>query len=81
VYAVSGLRAEAEELAATAIPAHQLLIYGGLGDKDKAFEALESLFERNPWRAATWMLRPEVAIIRNDPRFAEFRKNRLRIPN
>jgi tetratricopeptide (TPR) repeat protein len=81
VYAVTGRRAEAEALA-TALahnPAQQLLIYGGLGDKERAFEALERLVGRNPWRAATWMHRPEVAIIRDDPRFGEIRR-RLRMP-
>lgn len=82
VYAVTGRRAEAEAIAARAsAPARQqLLIYGGLGDKDRAFEALERLVTENPWRAATWMMRPEVKILRDDPRFAEIRR-RLRIPN
>ena len=58
----------------------QLLIYGSLGDKERAFEALLRTVEKNPWRAATWMHRPEVATLRDDPRFADFRR-RLKIPN
>jgi TolB-like protein len=84
VYAVTGRRDDAEALAAKMKedfrPAYQFLIYAGLGDKERAFEALELVYAKNPWRAATWMMRPEVAILRDDPRFGEFRR-RLRIPN
>jgi hypothetical protein len=81
LYAVTGRRDEAEALVAEhpKAPIRQMLIYAGLGDKERAFEALERLVGRNPWRAATWMHRPEVAIIRDDPRFGEIRR-RLRMP-
>jgi tetratricopeptide (TPR) repeat protein len=81
VYAVTGRRAEAEALAAALAhnPRQLLLIYGGLGDRERAFEALERLRATNEWRAATWMHRPEVAIIRDDPRFGDI-KRRLRMP-
>jgi TolB-like protein/tetratricopeptide (TPR) repeat protein len=85
VYAVTGRRDDAEALAAKmqedSRPAFQFLIYAGLGDKERAFQALELVYARNPWRAATWMMRPEVAILRDDPRFGEFRRRLLRIPN
>ena len=85
VYAVTGRRDDAEALAAKmkedSRPAYQFLIYAGLGDKERAFEALDLVYAKNPWRAATWMMRPEVAILRDDPRFGEFRRRRLRIPN
>jgi serine/threonine-protein kinase len=81
VYAVTGRHAEAEALAARAPnPAAELLIYGGLGDKERAFDALERLRAANPWRAATWMMRPEVKFLRDDPRFEEIRRQQLRIP-
>jgi hypothetical protein len=48
--------------------------YGDLGDKERAFEALERAVAANPWWAATWMLRPEVALLRDDPRFTAIRK-------
>ena len=81
VYAMTGRHAEAEALAARAPnPGAELLIYGGLGDKERAFDALGRIVERNPWRAATWMMRPEVKFLRDDPRFGEFRR-RLKIPN
>ena len=81
LYAVTGRRAEAEALAAThpEAPIRQMLIYGGLGDKERAFEALERAAELNAWRAATWMIRPEVAILRDDPRYLEMRR-RLGLP-
>jgi tetratricopeptide (TPR) repeat protein len=74
-HAVLGHREEAERLAAAlaAEPHRQMLIYGGLGDKERAFEALERVVAQNPWRAATWMIRPEVAIVRNDPRYRVIR--------
>ncbi len=85
VYAVTDRRDDAEALAAKmkedSRPAYQFLIYAGLGDKERAFEALDLVYARNPWRAATWMMRPEVAILRDDPRFGEFRRRLLRIPN
>ena len=45
LYALTGRRAEAEELAAAhpELPRGQMLIYCGLGDKDRAFAALETL--------------------------------------
>jgi tetratricopeptide (TPR) repeat protein len=81
VHARAGRRDEADALAAKAVsPMMQFLIYGGLGDKERAFEALDRVHAENPWRAATWMMRPEVAVLRDDPRFAAMRR-RLRIPN
>jgi hypothetical protein len=57
-----------------------LLIYCGLGDKERAFDALGRIVATNPWRAATWMMRPEVKFLRDDPRFEEIRRLQLRIP-
>jgi serine/threonine-protein kinase len=76
VYAVTGRRDEAEVLAAAhpEAPARQMLIYGGLGDRDRAFEALERAAAQHWWRAATWMIRPEVKIVRSHPRYSELRK-------
>ena len=81
LYAVTGRGGEAETLAAAhpESPARQMLIYGGLGDRDRAYEALERAAAANPWRAATWMYRPEMAILRGDPRVAALRK-RIGLP-
>jgi hypothetical protein len=56
-----------------------MLIYAGLGDKDRAFEALSRTAEINWWRAATWMRRPEMALLRGDPRIVALKKE-LRLP-
>ena len=56
-----------------------MLIYAGLGDKDRAFQALERMAAVNWWRAATWMMRPEMAVLRGDPRVADLRE-RLGVP-
>ena len=81
LYAVTGRRDEAEALAAKhpESAARQMLIYGGLGDKDRAFEALERTAAIHWWRAATWMVRPEMAILREDPRVADLRR-KLKLP-
>jgi tetratricopeptide (TPR) repeat protein len=80
LYAVTGRRDEAEALARSGLPpARQMLIYVGLGDKDRAFEALDRAVTTSPWRVATWMNRPEMAILRGDPRFQAIRQ-RLGLP-
>ena len=56
-----------------------MMVYAALGDKDRALAELERLVAQNPWRAATWMGRPEVAIIRGDPRYVAIR-DRLGLP-
>ena len=45
VYAISDRRAEAKAIAArnADLPQRQALVYAGLGDKDRAFDALERL--------------------------------------
>ena len=81
LYAVTGRRDEAEAMAAQHpdAPAVLMLIYAGLGDKDRAFQALERMAAVNWWRAATWMMRPEMAVLRGDPRVADLRE-RLGVP-
>jgi TolB-like protein/tetratricopeptide (TPR) repeat protein len=70
LHAVNGRRREAEALAAAHpdLPARQMLIYAGLGDIDRALAALERTMEVNWWVAATWIQRPEMAILRGHPR-------------
>jgi eukaryotic-like serine/threonine-protein kinase len=81
LYAVTGRRAEAEALAAAhpESPSRQMLIYGGLGDADRALDALEKTAADNWWRAATWMYRPEMAVVRGHPRLIALRR-RLGLP-
>ena len=75
-YAVSGRRAEAESLLPKGVgyPQRQALIYAGLGDKDRAFEAVERLAVLNPRRAGSYLTNPELALLRGDPRVAALRK-------
>jgi eukaryotic-like serine/threonine-protein kinase len=74
--AVSGHREEAEALAAKNPDAvsRNLLIYAGLGDKDRAYAALARAAELNWWRAAVYMHRPELALLRADSRMPALRK-------
>ena len=55
------------------------LAYAGLGDKDRTFSRLEGLAAINWWEAAFQMQRPELALLRGDPRVAALRQ-RLRLP-
>jgi len=74
-YTLIGRRAEAEEIAARNgdLPQRQALIYAGLGDKDRAFEALERLAELNAHRAGSYLTYPELAPLRGDPRVQQLR--------
>jgi tetratricopeptide (TPR) repeat protein len=76
LYAVTGRRDEAEALIAAnqQDPAGQMLAFGGLKDANRAFAALERAVPLHWWRAATWMNRPEVAILRGDPRLPALKK-------
>jgi hypothetical protein len=75
-YAQSGRRDEAERLAA----AHpdwantQLLIFAGLGDKDRTFAALDRLSVVGGQRVGMYLNYPELALVRGDPRFKALRR-------
>ena len=55
-------------------PSRTMLIYAGLGDKDRTYEGLLRTAEINWWRAATWLHRPELALLRGDPRMPALKK-------
>lgn len=76
IYAVTNRRAEAEALAArnAHLPHRQAVIYAALGDKDRAFEALEALAIINPHRAAYYLSLRELATLHDDPRAIAFRQ-------
>ena len=71
-----GRRAEAEELARRfpEKPFIQAMTYGGLGDKDRAFEALERMAAVKDQRVGIYPIYPELALLRGDPRLNEFRR-------
>ena len=48
-----------------------MMIESGLGDTERAIEALSRLAARNAWRAAAFLYRLEMDAIRGDPRVAE----------
>ena len=75
-YAVAGRRAEAEMLAARFpdLPQRLILIYAGLGDRDRAFSALEALATVNARRAGVYLSRPELDSLRDDARMAVLRR-------
>jgi tetratricopeptide (TPR) repeat protein len=69
--ASAGRGAEAQRLAEAHPdePARQTLIYAGLKDIDRTIDALQRTARLDPWRALTWMRRPEIEpVIRGDPR-------------
>jgi TolB-like protein len=74
-YARSGRREEAEKMAAASRYANeQALIFAGLGDKDRTFEALDRMAALGPQRAGLYLNSPELALLRDDPRLKVFRK-------
>ena len=59
-------------------PYQQAIIYAGLGDKDRTFEALGRAVDDSPQRAAQALRYPEMALLRGDPRL-ELLKKRLNL--
>ena len=75
IYAIKGQYMEAEAIARTFddLPQRQAEIYGLLGDKDRAFEALERLAVINPIRAGFELARPEIGLT-GDPQVEALRR-------
>jgi len=59
--------------AASRFANEQALIFAGLGDKDRTFEALNRMAALGPQRVGLYLDYPELAILRNDPRLRDFR--------
>ena len=71
----AGRRDEAEKLAAsTTNPLTQALIFAGLGDKERTFEALDRMTALGPVRIGRDLNFPELDLIRGDPRVKALRK-------
>ena len=76
-YARAGRRTDAEKLAAAMPPINPLnvaVIFAGLGDKDRCFEALDRATAAGPYRIAWVLAFPEFAVLRGDPRVKVLRK-------
>lgn len=75
VYARSGRREEAEKMAtASNFPNEKVLIFAGLGDKDRTLEALDEMAVVGAQRLGVYLSYPELAFLRGDPRLKPFRK-------
>jgi cytochrome c-type biogenesis protein CcmH/NrfG len=55
-------------------PYRQALVYAALGDRDRAFEALNRAADLTPSRTAMVLAYPEMALLRGDPRLEPLRK-------
>jgi tetratricopeptide (TPR) repeat protein len=80
-YAKAGRREEATKMAqALADRSFQAaLIFAGLGDRDRALDALEAMAETGPVRIGRDLTYPEFALLRGLPRLKAFR-SRLGLP-
>jgi TolB-like protein len=80
-YAVAGRRDDAEKVAAIQPrPLPQATIFIGLGDKDRAFEALDRAIPLGPVRVGRNLRYPEFAPLRGDPRLKQL-KNKMGLPD
>jgi hypothetical protein len=76
-YARAGRRADAEKLAASMPsinPFNLDVVFAGLGDKDRCFEALDRALPAGPFRIGWTLAFPEYAVLRDDPRVKVLRK-------
>ena len=60
--------------AASAYANEKALIFAGLGDKERTFEALDGMAFVGPQRIGIYLNLPELAFLRGDPRLKTFRK-------
>jgi TolB-like protein len=74
-YALAGRRDDAQKIAAlTPLPIEQATIFVALGDKDRAFEALDRAIPLGPVRVGRDLTWPEFAPLRGDPRLKTLRE-------
>jgi TolB-like protein/tRNA A-37 threonylcarbamoyl transferase component Bud32/Flp pilus assembly protein TadD len=74
-YVMAGRRSEVERFASSEDhPLRLAFIYAALGDKDRAFEALDRAADILPHRVGLVLMHPEMAPLRGDPRFAAVRR-------
>jgi serine/threonine-protein kinase len=77
----AGRRAEVERwpIGQDRFPFRQAVIYAALDDKDAAFEALNRTIDTQPQRVGGLLMSPEMAGLRDDPRYQALRA-RLNLP-
>lgn len=78
-YAKVGRRSDAEAIADSNDPAilrHRVLIYSGLGDADRAMQALKDDSAVHDGLVDVYPSYPELAWLRDDPRMKSFRQSR-----
>ena len=73
-YARAGRRDAAEKMARGTNPFNQAVIFAGLGDKERALDAIERSVTAGPIRVGRQLTWPELALIRNEPRVKALRK-------
>ena len=76
-YARAGRTDDAEKLAASTPavnPLNRALIFAGLGDKVRTFEALDRVAAAGPIRIGRALIAPEFALLRGDSRLKALRK-------
>ena len=74
-YVIAGRRAAVERFAvAHDHPLRLAMIYTALGNKDRAFEALDQAADILPQRVGLMLMYPEMASLRGDARFAAVRR-------
>jgi TolB-like protein len=80
-YARSGDRGTAEQIAQAQeqFAFHQAIVFAGLGDKERVFQALSRMTELGPARVGRALTLPELALVRGDPRVKTLRKQ-VRLP-
>jgi tetratricopeptide (TPR) repeat protein len=82
-YVMTGRQTELDRLIAAHAkdpdPYHLAIIYAGLGDKDRTFEALNRAADRDDVRAPAFLFSPETEFLRGDPRLDAL-KRKLKLP-
>lgn len=79
-YVMAGRRVEVERMAARHDhPLRLAVIYAALGDRDRALASLDEAASVLPQRTAVLLRGPEMAPLRDDPRFAAVRA-KLKLP-
>jgi hypothetical protein len=79
-YVMAGRRTDVERMAETHKEPYRLaLIHAALGNKDRAFDALNRAAATVPHRVAELLAYPEMRLLRGDPRLAALRTT-LRLP-